>query len=566
MRWAAFGAGLQGGAGARVPALAYLLLALLAVALFWPGFTSIPPFDRDEARFAQASYQMLESGNLIDIRFQDETRYKKPIGIYWLQSTATALTNLWTGAPDKVIWTYRIPSMVGAVISVLLTAWVGARLFGPATGVLAAIMLAGCVVLGVEARMAKTDAVLLATILAAQGALAYLYMNRDGPAGGRAAPLTLWIAVGVSILIKGPLVLLVSGATVAGLALWERRVAWLKQLRPLMGLGIVVAIAAPWLIAITIQTKGAFFTESVGHDMLGKVTGGQEGKGLPPGYYLGTFWITFAPWSFLTLLALPWVWMNRRLEAVRFCVCWIVPSWIVFEAVPTKLLHYTLPLFPAIALLTAQALRDGFTRTAERPLRMLSRAAAVLGMVTYALLVVAVVVLPWLIDRRVEWVALAMLIPVLALYVWGVRLVVHGQGRGWRWGGVAAGLGSVAVLYAGTYALVLPGIDGLWISRSAAQAVSATRPCPTTTVASAGYSEPSLVFLLGTNTRLITAEGAAHHLMDDRACALALVDQREEAGFRSALAGVEPKPLGVIHGLNYNNGRRIALTLYAASP
>ncbi len=549
-------AGLEGGPGTRVPLPAYALLALLAVALFLPGFTIIPPFDRDEARFAQASSQMLESGNYVDIRFQEEARYKKPIGIYWLQAAATALT----GEPDKVIWTYRIPSMAGAVLSVLLTAWIGARLFGPATGVLAAVMLAGCVVLGVEARMAKTDAVLLATILAAQGALARIYMDRDRPAQGWGAAAAFWIAAGISILIKGPLVLLVSGTTIAGLALWERRVAWLKRLRPLMGLGIVAAIAAPWLIAIAIQTKGAFFAESVGHDMLGKVAGGQEGKGLPPSYYLGTFWITFAPWSYLTLLALPWVWLNRRSEAVRFCVCWIVPTWIVFEAVPTKLLHYTLPVFPAIALLTAQALRNGFARTAEKPRRALLYAAAGLGAGTYAVLAVAIAVVPWLIDVRVEWTALAMLPPVLALYVWGVRLVARGDG----WRGVAAALGSAAVLYAATYTLVLPGIAGLWISRSAAQVVSAVRPCPTTTVASAGYSEPSLVFLVGTRTRLVGGGEAARHLLADRACALALVDQREQAAFRAALDGVEPKPLGEVHGLNYNNGRRIVLTLYAA--
>lgn len=552
MRWTAF----QGGPGARVPGLAYLLLALLAVALYLPGFSDIPPFDRDEARFAQASYQMLESGNLVDIRFQDEARYKKPIGIYWLQTAATTLID----GPDKVIWTYRVPSMIGAVLSVLLTAWVGARLFGPATGVLAAVMLAGCVVLGVEARMAKTDAVLLATILAAQAALAHLYMNREKAPAGRAAPLAFWIAVGISVLVKGPLVLLVSGTTIAGLALWERRVAWLRRLRPLMGLGIVLAIAAPWLIAIAIQTKGAFFAESVGHDMLGKVAGGQEGKGLPPGYYFGTFWITFAPWSFLALLALPWVWANRRSDAVRFCVCWIVPSWLVFEAVPTKLLHYTLPVFPAIALLTAEALRGGFARTAEKPRRILTWAAAGLGTVTYVALVVGIALVPWLIDRRIEWAALAMLPPVLALYVWGVRLVVRGDGLR----GVAAALGSAAVLYAATYAVVLPRVDGLWISRSAAQVVASVRPCATTTVASAGYSEPSLVFLVGTRTRLVAGDEAARHLLADRACALALVDQREEARFRGALDGVEPRPLGEVHGLNYNNGRRISLTLYAA--
>src|SRR6478735_8899263 len=64
---------------------AALLLAFSLVA-FLPGFFQIPPLDRDEARFAQATKQMLETHEYVDIRFQDEVRYKKPVGIYWLQA------------------------------------------------------------------------------------------------------------------------------------------------------------------------------------------------------------------------------------------------------------------------------------------------------------------------------------------------------------------------------------------------------------------------------------------------------------------------------------------------
>ena len=62
------------------------LLVVFSLIAFLPGFFQIPPVDRDEARFAQATKQMLESGQYVDIRFQDEVRYKKPVGIYWLQA------------------------------------------------------------------------------------------------------------------------------------------------------------------------------------------------------------------------------------------------------------------------------------------------------------------------------------------------------------------------------------------------------------------------------------------------------------------------------------------------
>ena len=102
---------------------AVAVLVVAALLAFLPGFFQIPPMDRDEARFAQATKQMLETGEYVDIRFQDEVRYKKPVGIYWLQAamvkTATAL-----GMPNapRTIWVYRIPSLIGAIGAVLLDA------------------------------------------------------------------------------------------------------------------------------------------------------------------------------------------------------------------------------------------------------------------------------------------------------------------------------------------------------------------------------------------------------------------------------------------------------------
>lgn len=552
----------------RLPLWAYPLLALLCLGLFAPGFFDIPPFDRDEARFAQASHQMLSSGDLIDIRFQDEARHKKPVGIYWLQAAAAAMAL--DDPAAKEIWAFRIPSLIGATLAVLATAWGGARLFGPAVGAAAAVMLASCVVLGVEARMAKTDAMLTACIAAAQFLLARFYLARNGltPLPGIAAPGTasavgLWLAVAVGVLIKGPLILLFCGATMVALAAWDRSIDWLKTLRWRLGLAIVGALVAPWLIAITIKSGGAFFSESVGHDMMGKVAGGQEGKGLPPGYYLGTFWITFFPWAFLVLLALPWVWRNRAEPAVRFCVAWIVPAWLVFEVVPTKLLHYTLPAFPAMALLAAAALFDERRgEAAGRSEIWLRRAAAALFLVAAVALCLAVAGFVPLLDGRVEgWAAAlgaaALLgFAPLAAPAFTARLSPQRL--------LLIGVSAAAVLYAAAFGRALPQAQAPWPSRWAAAEFLAHRPCPTGTLASAGFSEPSLVFLAGTATELTRGAGAAAHLRADPACNLALVEGREAEAFTAALEGTPVQALATTHALNYNNGRKLTLTLYQA--
>src|SRR6516164_1539268 len=157
-------------------AAAFLMVSGLM--LFLPGFFNIPPIDRDEARFAQATKQMVESGDFVDIRFQDEVRYKKPVGIYWMQAAAVQAASV-LGLPGAHlrIWVYRIPSLIGAVGAVLLTYWTALAFVARRGAVFAALMMCASVLLGAEARLGKTDAMLLLTVVAAMGALARAYLS-----------------------------------------------------------------------------------------------------------------------------------------------------------------------------------------------------------------------------------------------------------------------------------------------------------------------------------------------------------------------------------------------------
>src|ERR1700749_890472 len=134
-------------------AVAFLLLCGLL--LFLPGFFTIPPVDRDEARFAQATKQMVESGDYVDIRFQEDVRYKKPVGIYWLQSAAVkAASALGLPKAELRIWVYRLPSLFGAIGAVLMTYWAALGFVTRRAAVLAALLMSASVLLRVEARLA----------------------------------------------------------------------------------------------------------------------------------------------------------------------------------------------------------------------------------------------------------------------------------------------------------------------------------------------------------------------------------------------------------------------------
>ncbi len=545
----------------RSRASPYLLLVLLSLVLFVPGQASLPPLDRDKSRYMQATTQMFETGNFVDIRFQDQPRYLQPAGIYWLQAIAVKLLST---PAEREAWVYRLPSLIGATVAVLLTAAIGNLLFGAPAGFLAAVLMAVSLLLGVEARMAKIDAALLAAVLAAQYALARIYLasatDRKAPPGWAAV---YWLALGAGVLLKGPIILLVVFGTLLLLTISERRFDWLSQLRPAWGLVLMLVVVLPWFVAIAVASKGEFFATAVGHNLLGKVAVGQQSHGAPPGYYLAAFPLSFWPGSLFAAFAIPFVWTRRREPAVRFCLCWIAPTWIVFEIIVTKLPHYVLPTYPAIACLAAAGLLMPHP-AAGRWGRYLRRAFAgvwlVLGIGLAAFLPVAT----WVLEGRFDPIGVLVALVVAALLA--VTLALMRQDRSVS--AVACAGGAALLIYASGYAYQLPRLETIWMSPRIAEAVARDKPCAATTLASAPYAEPSLIFLLGTATKLTDIPGVVEHLVRNPACGVALVGAQELPAFRSLMAAarLEPREVDRIRGIDYSNGRRYELILFAASP
>src|SRR6185312_7156870 len=161
------------------------------------------------------------TGNLIDIRFGHVPRYKKPVGIYWLQAATTAIA----GHGDRShIWTYRLPSLIGGLIAVLLCFWTARAFALPEVSWLAAAFMAISVLLTAESTIATTDAVQLACALGAMGVLLRVYLAHRDPE--RSAPSTRlvllgWVGLALGTLIKGPVVLGVCAVTIIALIAWD---------------------------------------------------------------------------------------------------------------------------------------------------------------------------------------------------------------------------------------------------------------------------------------------------------------------------------------------------------
>jgi 4-amino-4-deoxy-L-arabinose transferase-like glycosyltransferase len=532
------------------------VLVLISLIAFLPGIFQIPPVDRDEAYFAQATKQMIETGDYIDIRYQDDVRYRKPVGIYWLQAGVVNLASA-LGLPNAhtSIWLYRLPSLIGAIGAVVATYWCALAFVSRRGAVLAALMMMSSSILGVEARLAKTDAVLLFTVVAAMAVLARVYLApRRGDAQPHLGQLAIfWTAIAVGILIKGPLILMVVGLAAATLAVLDRSARWLLALRPVPGLLWLLVLVLPWFIAIYARVGTQFLIGSVGEDMLAKVASPQETHGAPPGLYLILFFVTFFPASILAGLAVPAVWAVRREAAARFLLAWLVPSWIVFEAIITKLPHYVLPLYPAIAILTAGAVESNVLSQRPWLVRGVMWWFLVPAIVSIIALVTAVII-----ERDLAllaWPFFAAAI-VCGLFAWQLY-DQEGAERAFT-----RAVEGVVLMAIGIYAIVVPSLEPAFPSVTLAE-ILREAPCAAPLAASAGYEEPSLVFLAGTKTRLTDAAGAADFLLPG-GCRFAFVEARQQRAFalRAEAIGLRYNRGPLVEGFGISIGKPVSIAVF----
>ncbi|MFT9258116.1 MAG: glycosyltransferase family 39 protein [Acetobacter sp.] len=549
---------------------ALILLGLAAFVLFLPGRASIPPFDRDEPRYMQASAQMLQTHNFIDVRFQDKPRYLQPAGIYWLESASVVVASALTGSQQaRAVWPYRVPSLLAMTGSVVLTALIGGMLFSPQAGLGAGVLLAVSVLVTAESRMATIDSCLLLTVLLAQFALVRAVGDRQA---GRSTPvgtaLLYWAAIGCGLMLKGPVILIPALGTPLAMALVERNTTLWRRLRPGWGWLVSLALLLPWCIAIGVVSHGDFFRRAVGVNFLGKVASGQQAHGLPPGYHVLVFVLAFWPGSYFVASVLPQAWRERTNVAVRYLLCWIVPHWLVFEAIATKLPHYVLPTYPAIAILTAGLLAQGGAVWQGGPRALWGRVLMGIYGVVWCFvgcaLAAAGPLLLWKLEHRVSLPAMVLSAGVLPLVGLSMLQIWRGTLRFAALSSVAAAV----LLYIGLFTVVVPELHSIWLAPRLAALVQAEKPCPQTQVFSVSFSEPSLVFLLGGNVTLDGPAQAARAMRAQPACTVALVDTRDSAAFLAAL-GPDSRRVthrDVVRGLNYSNGHVLDISLYRLEP
>ncbi|MFQ5915919.1 MAG: glycosyltransferase family 39 protein, partial [Nitrospinota bacterium] len=335
---------------------------MFAALLFLYGLGATSLQDNDETRFGLIARTMMQTGDWVVPRWSHRPQGTKPPFFMWAIAGFSAVSGRVTS------WSARLPSALAGVGVVLLTYFLGRRLFPRPVPFLAGLVVGANLAFYESARTAQTDMllvffVLLAATLALEGharrgALCYILVP------------CAYAAAGLAVLTKGPVGLLLPGFIV--LSVLVARGGWKKFpfLPHLAGLAVAVAVAGAWYVLYQESVGGEAARQSVIRENFFRYLSGFDHR-RPVYYFVHTFAAEFMPWTPVFLLSLGWAWANRKSNAGGYgaVLLWMALIFVFFSFSASKRSQYILPLYPAAALMTAAFLAAAFSPGGEAPAR-----------------------------------------------------------------------------------------------------------------------------------------------------------------------------------------------------
>jgi 4-amino-4-deoxy-L-arabinose transferase-like glycosyltransferase len=338
------------------------LLFVAALLFHCAGTWSLPLIDQAEPRFAEASREMRERGDYVVPYFNNHERFDKPPLIYWLQVGSYHLF----GEND---FAARFPSVLASAFTALLLFFWGRRMADERLGWWAAIIFTLSAQVFLHGRAALPDLWLVFFVTAAFWAGFELMADRLGaptsiePSHEKYWRVAFYVALGFAFLAKGPI------GWVPLLTVWSTKIflrgpSLHSRFRFLTGIPITLIIVLGWGIPAVIRTHGEFFRVGIGHHIVERSFGGtSQIHGINPAlaysltlpfYFIAVF-ASFFPWSIRLPGLIRRLWQCRD-QIDNFLIAGIVPTFVILSLVSTKFFHYSLPVFPLLALLLARHL------------------------------------------------------------------------------------------------------------------------------------------------------------------------------------------------------------------
>lgn len=494
-------------------------------------------WDDDEAYFAQCAWEMLERDNWFVPYFNGEVFVDKPPVMYWGMMAAYAVF----GATE---FAARIPSAVCGLLNVLLTYYIGRRLFDPRVAFWGALILASSLNFNVIVRAATPDSELTLFCMLALALFIWRTAPRT-PAAPNSSVATdsvltlkptfatwalVYAAMGGAVLVKGPIGVMIPTAILGYFLLWTTRLggaatlmvdasprglvhqylqrSWdfvrtllsprhvlgtIWSMRPLTALAMVLLVAGPWYVTVSIQTDGYWPAKFFGVHNFDRFLHTMESHRGPIFYYVIAMVIGIFPWS---IFAVPTgIYTYRRLtdpnpdqrqRSVQFLVSWLF-VWVgFFSLAGTKLPSYVIPAYPAATLLLACFVCDWLKGREEVRAWVLR-----CGWISAMLVGIGLAIAGPIIGERIfggdVWLGLVGLPPLAG----GALALVYTQ-RGMSRRALQVYAAAACVFLLTTFGFALVRVDRHQNSQFFANQIRA-HATETPTIATFGYFRPSLV-------------------------------------------------------------------------
>lgn len=539
------------------PAILASLVAIL-LWIYFPLTVSSTLWDRDEPRFSRATVEMVQSGNYLYPTFNGQLRPDKPILIYWLMSGPVRLFG-----PSE--FSCRMVAPLATAATGLMTAWAATLLAGPAAGLLAFAFLALSPLMTVSGTAATTDALLLMSITAA--ICSFLLSWRRGFHPVHALLMTL--ALAAALLTKGPVGLAVPLLVipVALIALGRGALRPLPYLGWLLGSVLVATgLFLAWGIPANIATNGEYIAKGIGHHVVARSLNPLESHGgksfLFFFSYLPVIVFAFFPWT----LYLPMAFTKTRspdeastnIPARRLFLAWALPVILLMSAVATKLPHYILPAFPALAIAAAiGAIRLRQNGPPQRPTGPAAWTGLVLFVIVGAALGLALTLAPWFLPvfgLRVPATGLGLLF--LAITLAGTHYFLKGRHNDT----VAVLITGMTLVLLSAALFLLPAMEQFKLSPRVADCIETLTP-PSVPVATCGYGEPSLNFYLNRGPVEALDESQLAHWAARRGPGILVITRPKLRKYHRLFQRNYLHEVERLRGFNYSQGKWVTVVL-----
>ncbi len=328
-------------------------IILLSLLLLLAGNWILPLTDRDEARFGEASREMIQRGDYVVPWFNGQWRFDKPVLIYWCQIASYRLL----GVND---FAARLPSALFTTGTALLLVRWGRKLRDAKTGFLAGVMYVTALHVAIIGRVATADMAMVFFVTLAVWS-GWELTRPEQPRRWRFW-WTFYLALALGFLAKGPVTWLPLAGLILGRVLHKSSYR-LPLAGTLGGFAVTIALVALWGVPALEQTGGKFWSVGMGEHVFNRSIGVIDSHGaagllgfvaLLPLYFL-TFFVSFFPWSTRVPGTLRGWWPERKRDEIGwYLLLQAAVVFVVFSLVRTKLPHYTMPAFPCIALWLAR--------------------------------------------------------------------------------------------------------------------------------------------------------------------------------------------------------------------